>query len=357
MRNHRKIRVGSTGAAAERSGIWGRWLSTRGGHAILSGECRPPGGGRGWVSSSGDPAREATTWPSPSSGATAPWSAVRPSSPPPSPWRSLATTKPAPSKSWSPPGGRHCPRPRSSSSTTTRPTAPAPSPGASASASLRCATQGKGHAVRAIFEDLADRDVVILVDGDGTYPAEEARALIGPILRGEAHMTVGARRPVDIPGAMTPVRGLGNFPDHRRVSPADRAGRPATSSRDIAGSAATSSKRSTPAPPASRSRPRSPGRPSPAASRPSRFPSSTGPESPEPPRSSAHSATAGGSWPRSSAKASAGSLGDRSACSEDLRRPPPLRSGSPPSRFPPGRSSRRRPASPAWRSQASPPPR
>lgn len=70
--------------------------------------------------------------------------------------------------------------------------------------------QGKGHAVRAIFEDLADRDVVILVDGDGTYPAEAAHALIGPILRGEAHMTVGARRPVDAPGAMTPVRGLGN---------------------------------------------------------------------------------------------------------------------------------------------------
>ena len=70
--------------------------------------------------------------------------------------------------------------------------------------------QGKGHAVRAIFEDLADRDVVILVDGDGTYPAEEARALIAPILEGRADMTVGARQPIDAPGAMTPVRGLGN---------------------------------------------------------------------------------------------------------------------------------------------------
>ena len=71
--------------------------------------------------------------------------------------------------------------------------------------------QGKGHAVRAIFEDLADRDVVILVDGDGTYPAEAARDLIEPILQGRADMTVGARQPIEAPGAMTPVRGLGNF--------------------------------------------------------------------------------------------------------------------------------------------------
>ena len=71
--------------------------------------------------------------------------------------------------------------------------------------------QGKGYAVRAIFEDLADRDVVILVDGDGTYPAEAARDLIEPILRGVADMTVGTRQPIEAPGAMTPVRGLGNF--------------------------------------------------------------------------------------------------------------------------------------------------
>jgi len=71
--------------------------------------------------------------------------------------------------------------------------------------------QGKGHAVRAIFEDLADRDVVILVDGDGTYPAEAARDLIEPILLGQADMTVGTRHPVEAAGAMTPVRGLGNF--------------------------------------------------------------------------------------------------------------------------------------------------
>jgi glycosyltransferase involved in cell wall biosynthesis len=71
--------------------------------------------------------------------------------------------------------------------------------------------QGKGYAVRAIFASLADRDVVVLVDGDGTYPADAVGALLGPILEGSADMTVGARRPVAGEGAMTPVRGLGNL--------------------------------------------------------------------------------------------------------------------------------------------------
>jgi glycosyltransferase involved in cell wall biosynthesis len=70
--------------------------------------------------------------------------------------------------------------------------------------------QGKGHAVRAIFEDLADRDAVILVDGDGTYPAEAARSLLEPILADRADMAVGNRRPVAELGAMSPIRGLGN---------------------------------------------------------------------------------------------------------------------------------------------------
>jgi glycosyltransferase involved in cell wall biosynthesis len=70
--------------------------------------------------------------------------------------------------------------------------------------------QGKGHAVRAIFEALRDRDAVVLVDGDGTYPAEHVAGLLAPVLAGQADMAVGARRPVAEAGAMTPVRGLGN---------------------------------------------------------------------------------------------------------------------------------------------------
>ena len=71
--------------------------------------------------------------------------------------------------------------------------------------------QGKGHVVRTIFSVLADRDAVVLVDGDGTYPADAIRALLGPILDGSADMTVGARRPVAGAGAMPAVRGLGNL--------------------------------------------------------------------------------------------------------------------------------------------------
>ena len=46
--------------------------------------------------------------------------------------------------------------------------------------------QGKGYAVRAAFSELADRDALILVDGDGTYPADYAAALAlaGPRRRG-----------------------------------------------------------------------------------------------------------------------------------------------------------------------------
>ena len=71
--------------------------------------------------------------------------------------------------------------------------------------------QGKGYAVRSIFEHLSDHDAVVLVDGDGTYPADHVVSLLTPILAGEADMTVGARRPIDSPGAMTPIRGIGNF--------------------------------------------------------------------------------------------------------------------------------------------------
>ncbi len=71
--------------------------------------------------------------------------------------------------------------------------------------------QGKGYAVRAIFQELSDRDAVVLIDGDGTYPADHVEQLLAPVLAGAADMAVGARRPVDAPGAMTPVRGLGNF--------------------------------------------------------------------------------------------------------------------------------------------------
>ena len=71
--------------------------------------------------------------------------------------------------------------------------------------------QGKGHAVRAAFATLRGFDVVMMVDGDGTYPAEAAPLLAAPILEGIAATTVGARQPEPGAGAMPPVRALGNF--------------------------------------------------------------------------------------------------------------------------------------------------
>ncbi len=71
--------------------------------------------------------------------------------------------------------------------------------------------QGKGHAVRAAFKTLADHDVVVLTDGDGTYPASEAHRLIELVVTGRADMAVGARRPVAGAGAMTLIRRVGNL--------------------------------------------------------------------------------------------------------------------------------------------------
>lgn len=52
--------------------------------------------------------------------------------------------------------------------------------------------QGKGVTVRQMFRDI-EADCYLLVDGDSTYPANAAPALINPILAGEADMTVGDR--------------------------------------------------------------------------------------------------------------------------------------------------------------------
>jgi glycosyltransferase involved in cell wall biosynthesis len=73
------------------------------------------------------------------------------------------------------------------------------------------AEQGKGYVVRAAFRTLCEFDVVVLTDGDGTYPAESAMLLVGPLLVDAADMAVGVRRPVPGTGAMSPVRGIGNL--------------------------------------------------------------------------------------------------------------------------------------------------
>jgi glycosyltransferase involved in cell wall biosynthesis len=71
--------------------------------------------------------------------------------------------------------------------------------------------QGKGHAVQAIFAALRDRDAVVLVDGDGTYPAAEVGPLLAAVVEGGVDMAVGARQPIADAEAMTALRRLGNL--------------------------------------------------------------------------------------------------------------------------------------------------
>ncbi len=52
--------------------------------------------------------------------------------------------------------------------------------------------QGKGYAVRRLFAEV-QAEAYLMVDGDCTYPAEAAAALLAPILSGEADMVVGDR--------------------------------------------------------------------------------------------------------------------------------------------------------------------
>lgn len=52
--------------------------------------------------------------------------------------------------------------------------------------------QGKGNVVRSMFRNI-EADYYLMVDGDDTYPCEFAKELLGPIIAGEADMTIGDR--------------------------------------------------------------------------------------------------------------------------------------------------------------------
>jgi len=57
---------------------------------------------------------------------------------------------------------------------------------------IREKRQGKGYVVASMFELLTE-DVIVMVDGDGTYDASAVHRLLEPIFRGDADMTVAAR--------------------------------------------------------------------------------------------------------------------------------------------------------------------
>jgi hypothetical protein len=68
--------------------------------------------------------------------------------------------------------------------------------------------QGKGNVVRRMFADV-EADVYVLVDGDDTYHAASAPALVGRLWREQLDM-VNAARVTDIQGAYRPGHRFGN---------------------------------------------------------------------------------------------------------------------------------------------------
>ena len=70
--------------------------------------------------------------------------------------------------------------------------------------------QGKGFVVAAMFEDI-EADIYVMVDGDGTYPADKVHELIHPILAGKADMVVGSRLEEFSDRSFRPFHIAGNY--------------------------------------------------------------------------------------------------------------------------------------------------
>jgi len=68
--------------------------------------------------------------------------------------------------------------------------------------------QGKGNVVRRMFADI-DADVYVLVDGDNTYDAASAPAMVEALLKNRLDMVTG-RRVTDIKAAYRPGHRFGN---------------------------------------------------------------------------------------------------------------------------------------------------
>jgi len=69
--------------------------------------------------------------------------------------------------------------------------------------------QGKGNVVRSMFRKV-DADIYVMVDGDGTYPADKVHELINPIKNGDADMVVGSRLHSMSESNFKPLNRLGN---------------------------------------------------------------------------------------------------------------------------------------------------
>lgn len=79
-----------------------------------------------------------------------------------------------------------------------------------AGAIVRCEKrQGKGYVLRAMFRQVR-ADIYVMVDGDGTYPADRVHDLIHPVLAGESDVVVGSRLHADSSSRFKVLNLLGN---------------------------------------------------------------------------------------------------------------------------------------------------
>ena len=69
--------------------------------------------------------------------------------------------------------------------------------------------QGKGHVIRTMFRQI-HADVYVMVDGDGTYPAQSVHALVQPVLDGTADMVIGSRLHPGSKSQFKPLNRFGN---------------------------------------------------------------------------------------------------------------------------------------------------
>lgn len=69
--------------------------------------------------------------------------------------------------------------------------------------------RGKGYAIQTILATV-EADALVIVDGDGTYVAEDVQNLVAPVLKGEADMVVGNRIHGAPPEAMRQLHQVGN---------------------------------------------------------------------------------------------------------------------------------------------------
>ncbi|MGZ0745914.1 S-layer glycoprotein N-glycosyltransferase AglJ [Haloparvum sp. AD34] len=69
---------------------------------------------------------------------------------------------------------------------------------------------GKGQAVREAVTDHIDAEYVLMADADATYDADDADAMLDPLLAGDADHVIGNRFADMRPGAMSRLNKVGN---------------------------------------------------------------------------------------------------------------------------------------------------